>query len=116
MKSVEIRLLETAKEDLREGYWFYEEQSSGLGDYFLDCMQADVRSLHIFARVHATADGFYRMLGKRFPFAIYYLVNDEPVDVYATTSPKLPPSPWKGECPGDTHPAYHGRARRMGVP
>jgi hypothetical protein len=44
MKSVEIRLLETAKEDLREGYWFYEEQSSGLGDYFLDCMQADVKT------------------------------------------------------------------------
>ena len=83
MKSVEIRLLETAKEDLREGYWFYEDQSSGLGDYFLDCMQADVRSLHIYAGVRATADGFFRMLGKRFPFAIYYLVDNKTVDVYA---------------------------------
>jgi hypothetical protein len=30
---VEIRLLEAAKEDLREGYRFYEAQSEGLGDY-----------------------------------------------------------------------------------
>ena len=65
-----IRLLESAKEDLREGWRFYERNATGLGDYFLDCIQADVRSLTIYAGVHETADGFHRMLSKRFPFAI----------------------------------------------
>lgn len=67
---MQIRLLESAKEDLREGWRFYEQNHIGLGDYFLDCIQADVRSLTICAGVHETADGFHRMLSKRFPFAI----------------------------------------------
>jgi len=80
---VQIRLLESAKEDLRVGWRFYERNAAGLGDYFLDCIQADVRSLTIYAGVHETADGFHRMLSKRFPLAIYYLFETEYVDVYA---------------------------------
>jgi plasmid stabilization system protein ParE len=83
MKLVEIRLLESAQADLRAAYLFYEDQSAGLGSYFLDCLQADVRSLQIYAGIHAKAEGFFRMLAKRFPFAIYYLVEDERIDVYA---------------------------------
>jgi plasmid stabilization system protein ParE len=80
---VEIRLLEAAKEDLREGWAFYERQSAGLGDYFLDSIQADVRSLKLFAGVHEMADDFHRLLVKRFPFAVYYLLEGEYIDVYA---------------------------------
>jgi len=80
---VEIRLLETAKEDLREGWHFYERNSAGLGEYFLDCIQADVRSLQLYAGIHEMAEGFHRMLVKRFPFAVYYLIEDECVDIYA---------------------------------
>lgn len=80
---MEIRVLETAKEDLREGWKFYEQSSSGLGEYFLDCIQADVRSLQIYAGIHERAEGFHRMLVKRFPFAVYYLIEGERVDVYA---------------------------------
>ncbi len=54
-----------------------------MGDYFLDSIQADIRSLGIFARVHAKADDFHRLLTKRFPFAVYYLLRDEWIDVYA---------------------------------
>ena len=78
-----IRLLESAKEDLRDGWLFYERSSIGLGDYFLDCIQVDVRSLTTYAGIHERAEGFHRMLAKRFPFAIYYLVDAETIDVYA---------------------------------
>ena len=78
-----IQVLETAKEDLREGWKFYEKSSAGLGDYFLDCIQADVRSLRIYAGIHEKAEGFHRMLVKRFPFAVYYLIEREGVDIYA---------------------------------
>lgn len=80
---MKIRLLETAKEDLREGWNFYEQNSSGLGDYFLDCIQADVQSLKVFAGIHEVAGGFHRMLVKRFPFAVYYLMEPGTIDVYA---------------------------------
>jgi hypothetical protein len=46
-------------------------------------MQGDVRSLKVFAGVHEMADGFHRMLAKRFPFAVYYLIENETIDVYA---------------------------------
>lgn len=65
---MEIRLLSAAKEDLREGYRFYEAQSEGLGNYLLDCVQEDVRSLVIYAGVHAEAEGVHRVLVKRLPF------------------------------------------------
>ena len=80
---MEIRLLESANEDLREGWKFYEKNSTGLGDYFLDCIQADVHSLRIYAGIHEMAEGFHRMLVKRFPFAVYYLIEAETVDIYA---------------------------------
>jgi plasmid stabilization system protein ParE len=80
---VEIRLLETAREDLREGWKFYEKNAAGLGDYFLDCIQADVQSLRIYAGIHEMAEGFHRMLVKRFPFAVYYLIAKEIVEIYA---------------------------------
>lgn len=80
---MEIRLLETTKEDLREGWKFYEQNAAGLGDYFLDCMRANVRSLKVFAGIHELSDGFHRMLAKRFPFAVYYLIEHETIDVYA---------------------------------
>ena len=80
---MEIRLLDSARDDLREGWHFYEEQAAGLGDYFLDSIQVDVRSLRLYAGIHERAEGFHRMLAKRFPFAIYYLIEQRSIDVYA---------------------------------
>ena len=54
-----------------------------MGDYFLDCIQADVRSLKFYAGIHEMAEGFHRMLVKRFPFAVYYLIEDDRADIYA---------------------------------
>jgi len=31
---MKIFILESAKEDLREGYFFYESQQEGIGEYF----------------------------------------------------------------------------------
>ena len=43
----------------------------------------DLDSLVLFAGVHPTYFGFHRMLSKRFPFGIYYEVDDDVVYVYA---------------------------------
>lgn len=80
---MKIRLLETAKEDLRQGWRFYERVAIGLGEYYLESIQADVRSLNIYAGIHENAEGFHRMLAKRFPFAIYYLFDGKCIDIYA---------------------------------
>lgn len=54
-----IRILKSAQEDLREGYWFYESTEDGLGDYFLDSLNANIESLKIYAGVHGKHFGKY---------------------------------------------------------
>ena len=79
-----IRLLDAASKDLIDGYHFYEKQENGLGGYFLDSLFSDIDSLLIHAGVHPTYfDVYYRMLSKRFPFAVYYCMRGNEVLVYA---------------------------------
>ena len=44
-----IELLDSAEEDLLNGFKFYERQSKGLGDYFLDSLLSDIESLYLYA-------------------------------------------------------------------
>ena len=43
----------------------------------------DLDSLILFAGVHPIYFGFHRMLSKRFPFGIYYEVENDVASVYA---------------------------------
>ena len=78
-----IEILNLALEDLIDGFRFYESQSKGLGDYFLDSIFSDIESLHLYAGIHSLYFGYHRLLAKRFPFAIYYRLKKDIVLVYA---------------------------------
>lgn len=79
-----IQLLDLARNDLLEGYRFYERQESGLGGYFLDSLFSDIDSLLLYAGIHRQAyKELHRMLSKRFPFAIYYGMEADKVLVRA---------------------------------
>lgn len=49
---MKIEILDAAEKDLLEGYDFYECQSKGLGDYFLDSLISDIESLHLYVGIH----------------------------------------------------------------
>lgn len=49
---MKIKFLDSAHHDLIEGYWFYEKQEEGLGNYFLDTLFSDIDSLQIYAGIH----------------------------------------------------------------
>lgn len=51
-----------AKDDISDGFWFYERQRPGLGGYFLSCILADIESLAYFAGVHEIEHGLHRSL------------------------------------------------------
>lgn len=68
-----VRLLDEAEQDLVDGFRFYEMQGEGLGDYFLDSLFADIDSLHLYAGIQSVNFGYYRLLSKRFPFAVLHL-------------------------------------------
>ena len=80
---MKVQLLDEAELDLVDGFCFYETQQSGLGDYFLDSLFSDIDSLQLFAGIHRRHLGFYRLLSKRFPFAIYYRIANNAVNVHA---------------------------------
>ena len=48
---MKIEILDSAEEDLIDGFKFYENQSRGLGDYFLDSLFSDIESLRVYAGI-----------------------------------------------------------------
>ena len=80
---MKIEILDEAQQDLIEGFHFYEKRESGLGSYFLDCLFSDIDSLILYAGIHRIVFGYYRLLSKRFPFAIYYSVEHDVARVHA---------------------------------
>ncbi|MDL1959809.1 MAG: type II toxin-antitoxin system RelE/ParE family toxin [Deltaproteobacteria bacterium] len=90
---MKIKILKSAKEDLKEGFYFYKLQQKGLGNYFLEALSADIESLRIFAGVHSIHfDRYYRLLSKRFPFAIYYRIEENEVRIYAVIDCRRDPA------------------------
>lgn len=74
---MKIRVLTSAINDLYNGRTFYERQGEGLGEYFFNSLFSDIDSLILYAGIHIKVVGFYRMLSKRFPYAIYYKIENE---------------------------------------
>lgn len=71
-----VKVLDEATVDLADGFRFYERQADGLGDYFLDSLWSDIQSLRISGGIHAIHCGYHRLISKRFPYAVYYRIED----------------------------------------
>lgn len=95
MKS--IRILSAAHRDLVRGYRFYESQAPGVGRYFLDTLFSDIDSLSLNAGMYPISFGkYHRLLSRRFPWAIYYRVEEDTVFVYAILDNRADPgSAWQ---------------------
>ena len=87
-----VTILDSAERDLEEGFWFYEQQSPGLGTYFLDTLFSDIDSLSYYGGIHSVFFGYHRLLSKRFPFAAYYKVRSDEALVYAVLDCRKKPS------------------------
>lgn len=89
---VRIQVLDEAEEDLREGRGFYERREPGVGDYFAAALASDIDSPRLFAGIHSVEFGFHCALSKRFPFGIYYRVEEGIVRVYAVLDLRRDPA------------------------
>ena len=77
-----LRILDLAEADLLRGFRFYERKSRGVGWYFLDSLSAEIESLRLYAGVHRNYLGYFRMLSRRFPYAVYYRIAPDEVQVW----------------------------------
>ena len=91
-----VQVLEEATADLADGFRFYERQADGLGDYFLDSLWSDIQSLRLYGGMHAIHNGYHRLLSKRFPYAVYYRIEDGVVRVRAVLDCRRDPN-WISE-------------------
>lgn len=72
-----LKILSSAVEDLCASRLFYEKQGMGVGEYFFDSLFSDIDSLVLYAGIHVKVFGYYRLLSKRFPYAVYYTIEDD---------------------------------------
>ena len=77
---IKVRISDEALDDLDDGFWFYEAQEAGVGDYVASQLTADIGGLKVTAGIHRQSDGYHRLLSRKFPYAIYYtFANDEAI-------------------------------------
>jgi len=79
---MKIEILDIAMSDIQSGQRFYEAQQEGLGSYFLDSLFSDIDALLLYAGIHPQFWGYYRALSKRFPYAIYYRISEQTIQVW----------------------------------
>jgi hypothetical protein len=71
----------------------HETQNAGLGDYFLNSVEADIESLRLFAGIHPIVyKDFHRSLCRVFPYAVYYLKSGDVATVYAVVDCRRDPA------------------------
>lgn len=88
---MKIRLLPEAEQDLERGAAFYESQSPGLGSKFVDSLISDIDALAEYRGIHERTMGCYRSLSCRFPYLIYYRIEDESIRIYAVLDARQNP-------------------------
>ena len=79
---MKIRILPPAVEDIGNGRIFYDFQSLGVGDYFMDSIFGEIDSLTLYAGIHSMRFCYYRLVIRRFPFIVYYKIEGDEVVVY----------------------------------
>lgn len=88
-----IQILASARNDLIDGFRFHAEKDIGLGNYFLASLFSDIEALKILAGIHSKShDKFHRSLSKRFPYAIYYTIENDVAIIHAVVDCRRAPS------------------------
>lgn len=92
----ELIIRPEAEAELAEAFDWYEERARGLGSEFLISVDATVHAIvrkpQQFARVHKDVR---RALLRRFPYAVFFLVEDTRIVVLAVFHAKRSPKHWR---------------------
>jgi toxin ParE1/3/4 len=90
-----VRFHPDAESELRDSFFWYDRQRKGLGDEFILCVDETVerirRTPEVYPRIF---NNIRRTTVKRFPFALFYEVDDEGIRVIAVFHSRRNPKRW----------------------
>ncbi len=82
--------------EIDEAYRWYEQQQQGLGDDFLAALETVFHRLQTMPLGHQVIyRDVRRGLARRFPYAVYYRVHADRVEVIAVHHCRRNPSDWQ---------------------
>jgi len=88
-----LRYSDRAKDDLRIAFNWYEAQRRGLGLDFLDCIEAAIETIQETPRLYAKHHlNFRRALVRRFPFSIFYTIEETEIVLHAVFDNRQDPA------------------------
>ena len=96
MKIRNVIISDDALSDLDAAKAFYDSKELGVGEYFIGSLISDLDSLTFYSGIHVKQCGFFRMSSKRFPFGIYYEINQDTVMIIAILDMRRDPT-WLDE-------------------
>ncbi|PIQ45289.1 MAG: recombinase [Deltaproteobacteria bacterium CG12_big_fil_rev_8_21_14_0_65_43_10] len=91
----ELIIAPEAQEDVDEAYCWYKNRRPGLGEEFLDCVDACIQAICRMPELHPKVHEEYRRaLVRRFPYAIFYEYAGGKVTVYCIFHTSRDPKKW----------------------
>ncbi|WP_362927128.1 type II toxin-antitoxin system RelE/ParE family toxin [Desulfonatronospira sp.] len=81
---MKLRFTDRALGDLEMAFDWYESQFPGLGLEFLDCIEEKIRNIQDLPQTYPVHHGnFRRALVRRFPFSIFYTIEEQVIVLHA---------------------------------
>ncbi len=92
----ELIIRPEAKADLLDAFRWYQEQRQGLGHDFKLCVEEVISKMQRNPFVHKKIfQNVRRSVTKRFPFGVFYTVEDEKIIILAVLHARRDPVKWK---------------------
>ena len=86
-----------AAAELEDARLWYEERRAGLGADFIECVDEALERIDAAPLAHPRVHGeVRRVLLRRFPYAVFFVVEPERVVVLAVFHASRAPSIWQG--------------------
>ncbi len=85
-----------AEADIEEAYRWYEEKLGGLGADFLICLEDGMELIRTNPEMYPVVyRNIRRLLIRRFPYAIFYIVSENLITILAVFHGHRDPKEWR---------------------
>ena len=85
-----------ARADLLDAFRWYQDRRPGLGYDFKLCVDEVIAKIHRNPLIHKVIkDGIRRSVTKRFPYGVFYVVENRRIIVLAVLHARQDPTKWE---------------------